>query len=179
MPTSQGLKANNLIATTVNDQVTLDEKGNALHHTSISYIWPASSSQNYGADVYQDYMRVYVPLGSRLQSQDGWQPQGESSAFNRQVWAGMFILPYGQIHTVTLVWTVPGAAKKNAQGWHYQYLIQQQASTQRKQNLHVQFPSCARITNQSGELLLSGKHEAKLMQLLTEDLSVDADYICK
>ena len=33
----------------------------------------------------------------------------------------------GQTITITLTWTEKGVAKKNAAGWHYQYLVQRQA----------------------------------------------------
>ena len=42
-----------------NDQVTIDEKGNAVHRTTLRYTW-ALQGQSYGPSLYRDYLRVYV-----------------------------------------------------------------------------------------------------------------------
>src|SRR6202043_4038472 len=91
-------KANSFIITTVNDQVTIDAQGNALHHTIISYAWTLPG-QNYGSPRYRDYARIYLPLGSTLILQQGWQPQGTGTSFGSQMWAGLFTLVYGQTRT--------------------------------------------------------------------------------
>lgn len=170
-------KANNLITNTLNDQVVIDPNGNAIHHTTLSYAW-LIKGQGYGVDVYRDYLRVYVPPGSILQSQNGWAPRSPGQAFGRQVWAGLFTLSYGQTQTLTFVWTVPGAARKVAKGWFYQYLIQRQAGAQWTLHLQVTLPSCAEITTTQGGLGSGNKKAAMLTQPLTEDLNVGINYTC-
>ncbi len=171
-------KANNLITNTLDDQVVIDSNGNALHHTTLSYAW-LIKGQGYGVPVYRDYLRVYVPPGSILQSQNGWEPRSPSQAFGRQVWAGFFTLSFGQTQTITFVWTVPGAAKKGAKGWDYQYLIQRQAGAQWTLHLQVMPPSCAGITSTQGGLVSDNNKKATtLTQPLTEDLNVGIDYAC-
>src|SRR5258706_4329136 len=76
-------KANSLITNTLDDQVTIDNRGNAIHHTTIRYAW-VTNGPVYGYPLYRDYVRVYIPPGSLLQKQDGWQPRGTSKAFGRE-----------------------------------------------------------------------------------------------
>ncbi len=170
-------KANQFITNTLNDQVTIDANGNAIHHTAISYAW-VTNGPIYGASLYRDYMRVYVPLNSTLHVQDGWQPRGTSKAFGSEVWAGFFTLSYGQTRTITFIWTVPNAASKDGHRWHYQYLIQRQAGAQWKLNLQFLLPSCAAMTNKLGGLVSSTSQKAVLRQSLNEDMNVGIDYTC-
>ncbi len=170
-------KANSLITNMLNDQVAIDEKGNAIHHTTIRYAW-VSKGPAYGSDIYRDYVRVYVPSGSVLQMQNGWQSRGTSTAFGREAWAGFFTLAYGQTDTITLVWRVPGAAAKDAKGWHYQYLLQRQAGAQWMLHLQITLPSCGVMKNKWGGLASSNKQAVMLSQSLNKDLAVGADYVC-
>jgi hypothetical protein len=180
-------KANDFMTYTLHDQVTIDSAGTAVHHTTLTYAWPlsAASSQNdYGVtDLYRDYLRVYVPPGSSLQAQDGWAPQGTSVAFGREVWAGIFTLPYGQTKTIALTWRVPHAATKDATGWHYRYLLQRQAGVTWHLNLQMALPACA------GQLSLQpplhalkrepgGQVGGSLTQFLTTDLNIGVSYSC-
>ncbi len=171
-------KANDFITYTLNDQVTLDAQGNALHHTSISYAW-LTKGQYYGSPLYRDYVHVYVPPGSILLMQDGWQPRGTSNAFNRNVWMGFFDLSYGQTRTITLVWRVPAAAGKDQSGWHYHYIVQRQAGVLWKLNLQVKLPGCASVTNTHGGLISYSKQDERLTQPLIDDLNVGVDYACR
>src|SRR6266699_1132131 len=170
-------KANSLITNMLNDHVTIDGKGNAVHHTTIRYAW-VRNGPVFGSKLYRDYVRVYVPLGSVLQRQDGWQTRGTNKAFGHEVWAGFFTLSHGQVNTITLVWTVPGAATKDAKGWHYQYLLQRQAGAQWMLHLQMTLPSCAVMIGKSGGLLSSKKQVATLTQSLEEDMSLGVNYAC-
>jgi len=170
-------KASSLITNTLDDQVAIDAQGNAVHHIVIRYAW-IREGPVYGSSVYRDYVRIYVPLGSMLQEQNGWQPRGTSEAFDREVWAGYFTLSYGQSRTITLVWTVPTAATRDAKGWHYQYLLQRQAGSQWQLHLQMMLPPCAAMMHRSGGLLSNNKQTATLTQPLTVDMSVGIDYTC-
>jgi len=170
-------KANSLITNALNDQVSIDAAGNVVHHTTLRYAWMLQG-QNYGSPLYRDYLRVYVPPGSVLQRQDGWEPLGTSEAFGREVWAGFFTLSYLQTQTITLVWTVHGAVKKGTSGWHYQYTIQRPAGAQWKLRLQVTLPSCAKRINQLGGLVSGSPQAMMLTQALNEDMNVGVDYTC-
>jgi len=172
-----GDKANNFIISSLDDKVIIDDTGNAVHHTTLSYAWTIPG-KNYDSPLYRDYVRIYVPAGSKLDRQDGWQSRGTSQAFGREVWAGIFTLSYGRIRTITLVWTVPDAARKVTSGWYYQYLIQKQAGTQWKLNLQVTLPVCARIKDKRGGLISHNRQVAMLSQSLNEDITVGMDYNC-
>ncbi len=167
-------KANDLITNTLNDQVTIDTNGNATHHTTIRYVW-ATQGDVYGSLVYRDYMRIYLPPNSIVSTQSGWLPDGTSTAYGRKVIAGSFTFVYHQSFTLTLVWTVPHAATKNAQGWHYPYEIQHQAGTLWTVNLTVNPPSCAALKSSTGGFTSSSKAVA-LNKVVTEDLSLGVDY---
>lgn len=171
-------KANSFITSTLNDQVVIDARGNATHHTTLSYAW-SIAGKLYGSPLYRDYVRVYVPPGSILNTQDGWQPRGTSTAFGREVWAGFFTLSYGQADTITLTWTVPGVARKDANGWHYSDALQRQAGSPLwKLDLQVTLPPCAVINNKEGGLVSTGRQRATLNQLLYKDINVRLDYAC-
>lgn len=171
-------KANRFITNTLNDQVTIDVKGNAIHHATLHYAWVTPPGHYDGSPVYRDYVRVYAPPGSTLQMQDGWHPRGTSWAFGREVWAGYFTLTYRHSNTISLVWEVPGAAMKGAKGWHYQYLIQRQAGAQWALHLQITLPSCAMVVNKSGGLLSINRQAATFTHSLTRDANLDVDYAC-
>ncbi len=170
-------KASSFITNALNDQVTIDGQGNVVHHTTLSYSW-VMQGQNYGSPLYQDYLRIYAPPGSILQTQDGWEPQGTSKAFGREVWAGFFTLSYRQTRTITLVWTVHGVAKKSKGGWDYPYTIQRQAGVQRALHLQVTLPSCAGKITTLGGLVASRPRVMSLTQTLNGDMNVGVNYTC-
>jgi hypothetical protein len=172
-----GNKANSLISTSINDQVMIDETGNAVHRTTLHYAWTLPGPV-YGSPLYRDYARVYLPPGSTLQSENGWQPRGVSNAFGREVRAGFFTLTYGKTVTIILVWSVHNAAKKDTSGWHYQYLIQKQVGTQWKLQVQVKLPACATVQSVSGGMIARGKQEASLTQTLNTDMSTEVNYSC-
>lgn len=171
-------KANSFIVNTLNDQVTIDSQGNVIHRATLQYAWTIAG-QNYGRSLYRDYVQVYVPPGSTLLAQGGWQPRGTSNAFNREVWMGFITLSYGQTQTITLVWKVPAAASKDQSDWHYHYLIQRQAGALWKQHLQITLPSCVAIHNKWDGLMSNARQEGTLTQSLTEDMNVGVDYACR
>lgn len=141
-------KDNYFMTYLMQDQVTLDEQGNATHQMTLTFNFPASNHTkdfDFGhLDInYWDWMRVYVPPGSTVVN-DGWGIQSTATMFNRQVWAGpVGLLVYPGSLTVTLSWVVPNAAYKDAHGWHYTEMLQRQAGLVRPVNMQVTLPQCA------------------------------------
>ncbi|MDQ2716373.1 MAG: DUF4012 domain-containing protein [Chloroflexota bacterium] len=170
-------KANHFITDTMHDQVSIDEEGTVTHHLSIEYAWTSVGSV-YGTGLYRDYVRVYVPPGSTLLSQNGWQPHGTSEAFGREVWAGFFTFSYGLTHTITLQWTVPHAAVRDGRGWQYHYLVQRQAGVQWQLHLQVGLPACATALKTAGAAFTSSGQSVMLTTYLDEDLNLDVAYAC-
>lgn len=170
-------KASQFITYTLHDMVTIDERGNAIHQTTLSYDWKTNGPV-YGSGLYRDYLRVYVPATSVLELQQGWQARGTTQAFGQEVWAGFFTLKYGKTRTLSFTWQEPGAAKKNATGWHYQYLLQRQAGSHWNINVRLIVPSCATQISTSGGLTAQGKQVATFNQFLTKDTNLSADYRC-
>ncbi len=173
-------KANYFMTYTMRDQVTIDAQGNATHHTTLTYNWPlnpASLENDYGiiTTTYVDYLRVYAPQGSVLKAQSGWTPRGTSQKFGLEQWAGLFRLQYGHSGTISLTWTVRGAATQDAHGWHYNYLIQRQAGIVWKLNLHVALPACAQhVTSSAASLEKTGT----LSQPVSTNVPIAVNYTC-
>jgi hypothetical protein len=174
-------KANYFISYTMNDRVTIDASGNAVHATTLTYDWPyaqASTQNNYGGvtTAYTDYLRVYAPRGSLLQTQSGWTPQGTGLAYGLTEWAGIFHLQYGHRATVALTWTVSRAATQDSHGWHYTYVIQRQAGIAWQLHLQVILPSCAHTISNSGTALLT--KSGTLSQYVTTNMHIGENYTC-
>ncbi|MBX3012091.1 MAG: DUF4012 domain-containing protein [Caldilineaceae bacterium] len=77
---------------------------------------------------YYDYVRLYTPIGSRLESVEGVEPDSvvTQRAENRtQYFAGYFILPVGEQHTVTFRYRLPAAFTPDT----YRLLVRRQAGT--------------------------------------------------
>jgi hypothetical protein len=178
-------KANNTMSYVLHDQVALDEKGNAVHHTTLTYTWPTSAycgQQNYcfgSTPYYEEYLRIYVPPKATVQSQDGWHAgQGTGQAFGREVIFGRVLVPFGGSTTITLAWTVPNAAVKDAAGWHYQYLMQRQAGINWTTNVQTTLPACAHINGNPSQLAFFGRTGMLLSPNLTGDTTMGVDYSC-
>ena len=173
-------KANRYLTTTVNDLVSIDNSGNAMHHTIVKFTWTASGPPPnfYGSTLYKAYVRVYTPVNSLLHTQAGWSPNDSGTALGRAYWGGYFAVDYPSTGTITLTWSVAGAAKKDAHGWHYQYLIQRQAGAQQQADLQVVLPSCATIVNKSTGVVAESKQQAHLAQTLSQDAGISIDYTC-
>jgi hypothetical protein len=174
-------KANYFITYSINDRVTIDASGNAVHATTLTYNWPytqVSTQNNYGGvtTAYTDYLRVYAPRGSLLQAQSGWIPQGTGQAYGLTTWAGIFHLQYGHSGSVALTWSVKGAAIQDSHGWHYTYLIQRQAGIAWKLHLQVILPSCAHTSTNSGAAPLT--KSGTLSQYVTTNMHVGENYLC-
>lgn len=174
-------KANNYLITSVNDRVTIDQAGSALHHTVITFSWTKAgltAQDFYGTTQYKGYIQVYAPAGSVLRSYDGWDHPTSEMDFGRRVWAGDFSLAYPLTGAITLTWSVAGAAQKDGHGWHYSYMMQRQAGAQEQMSVQVALPSCAAIVHTSPGVVKDGKRQAHLAQLLSQDTELHLDYTC-
>ena len=168
-------KANSFITTNMNEQISIDDQGTATHHATLTYAW-LKPGLIYGNPVYEDYVHIYVPNGSQLNTQEGWQWQGTSSGFNHEIWAGMFTLTFGQTQTITLTWTTHYTAKNSLNGWKYDFLVQRQAGTNWTLHLGVTLPTHAVIHSLAGGLKSSSKQTANLSSTLAENTNVEVTY---
>lgn len=169
-------KANSFMHYTLNDQVTIDEQGNATHHTTLTYVWDIPGTA-YGQSVYRDYVRIYIPPTSILLQEDGPASKGMGSAFGRKVLSGFLSFSFGQTRTITLNWRVPSAAKKDADGWHYQYELQRQAGILWQLHEQVTLPMHATLTSLQGGLIRASAQQAGMTGPLNEDASLAASYL--
>jgi hypothetical protein len=175
-----GDKANEFILTTMQDQVTLDDEGNAQHHLDLTYAWTIPGPI-YGRAYYQDYLRVYVPPGSVLEQSQGWQYLGQSEAFGREVWAGYFRLDYQQTLNINLTWTVPHAATRlpNGTGWQYNYLLQHQAGIYWTAGMQWNLTGCTTFKNATDGLSIAhAQQEIWSKRGLKKDQTLSTQYAC-
>lgn len=80
------------------------------------------------ARCYFDYVRVYAPKGSHLVDSSGLQAASLSSEVGEkelQVFAGYFVLPSGETHTVTFTYTLPTELHPD----NYLLVLQRQSGT--------------------------------------------------
>lgn len=78
---------------------------------------------------YYDYVRLYTPAGSQLESVEGVEPDSvvtQRGENRTQYFAGYFVLPVGQQHTVTFRYRLPATLTPTT----YQLLLRRQAGTQ-------------------------------------------------
>lgn len=88
-----------------------------------------SSYANMTKRCYFDYVRVYVPDGSKLKAASGLQPDTTTSGAGEkglQVFAGYFVQPPGSVYTVSLTYELP----LSLQPEDYALVIQRQAGTE-------------------------------------------------
>jgi len=64
-------KASQYVTTSVQDAITLDKKGGATHNLQVTLDYQQRGDV-YGFDTYRDYLRVYVPINSRLLTGNGF-----------------------------------------------------------------------------------------------------------
>ncbi len=174
-----GNKANAFITTDLQEQVTLDHEGNAVHRLRLSYEW-MTPGKIYGTGFYRDYVRIYVPPGSQLLQESGWEPLGTSDAFGRTFWVGSFRMHYGQTVTLNLVWSVPHVAMyiPGSMAWQYRYLVQRQAGTHWSAEMQIDLPGC-----RLNSLLLPaerrvGGQQVVWNQALQKDTTAGIEYTC-
>lgn len=170
-------KANSFITNTVSDQVTITAQGAVVHHLTLTYAWDLPG-QNYGNATYRDYVQVFMPPGSQLHSQSGWQPYPTTSAHGREVVAGFFTLVFGQTHSITLSWVEPHAVTHDKSGWHYQYLVQRQAGILRTLHVQITLPACAKSIALTNHALSQHGQALLLSEALGKDTTMGVSYGC-
>lgn len=173
-----GNKASSNIDEVQQDNVILDDQGNAIHHLVIVFHW-VRSAPVYGSSTYSDYIRVYVPSNSQLQSYTGFANFATSKAYGRTVWSGTFQLVYSQKVLLTLTYQVPHAVQDQHGQLHYAVLAQRQASDPLSRlALTVVLPNSGTLLEHSGNLHLSSNSAGTLAidQLLDRDTTLTTDY---
>ena len=176
-------KANNFLTYTLHDAITLDAAGTAQHTTTLAYSWPdtpASERNNqYGTSrIYRDYLRVYVPKGSALQSQSGWQPRGASQSFGAEVFAGISASVRRQRHGDVALVSAKRGEPVHGTNWQYSYLMQRQAGVSWQTTVQVTLPSCAQPTGKPVGFTQTGAHTASATQAITQNTSFKLAYSC-
>lgn len=162
-----GDKANSFITSSLHDSVIIDASGNAHHSLTLTYAWIMQGNV-YGHALYKDYARIYVPPGSILQAQSGWEPHGASQSFSREVWTGFFTLVYGQTRVLHFTWTVPSIIHPVSR--HYQYFIQHQAGT--SWHIHIQVAFSGKTSGVSGMMGTAPARQVVLDTIADSDVTI-------
>jgi len=178
-------KANYVITSALSDQVTIDEKGNASHHTTLTYTWPKDPktlNETYPApashaDRLVQYQRIYVPPNAKLTKRTGWYATDSGTAFTRQVWGGKMVVSYGTTTALTVDWTDANVATHDAAGWHYRYLLQKQSGVTYALDLKIALPACAQVAVPPSGFKATDAHTLTLApEPFTSDTNVALDY---
>ena len=188
-----GIKANDQITYTWNDQVSLSSVGNATHHLVLTYFWPDTSYDldnsypaHQGQYVYQDYLRIYVPSDAKITSTpDTLVPNGNAPTITTDSTSGMKVVegliyePIGTSFTVSLSWTVPHAAiQTGGGGWLYQYAIEKQAGITWPVNVALTLPSCAHVHGTLRGFTTPTDQTAVYKEQLDTDTNLSLQYSC-
>jgi hypothetical protein len=168
-------KANPYISISINDTVTIDVQGDALHQTTLRYAW-TTPGDIYGNPLYTNYIHVYVPPGSTLYTVDGWTPQGTSTEYGREVWQGYFRFTFGHIQIIHLTWMVHHVAQHIGSGCRYQELIQRQAGSLVTIDERIGLPGT--ITAIQGGPVQIGPRTGAINLAPTEDMTATINYAC-
>lgn len=94
------------------DDVTLDAKGGATHHLTMTMQNIPGNTPYYGYTTYQDYVRVYVPSQAKLLSADGFDTNvplcAVSSCSANPYPGGELVCPAGGYVPGSRTWTLNG-----------------------------------------------------------------------
>ena len=137
-------KVNSVIQPTMRYEVTWPkgEDEPAIATATVEYLHPVSSASqlcdqtprygdNYDDMVercYFDYVRLYVPAGSKLIDARGFELDSVTSRRGEngtQVFTGWFVLPPGQEHEVSFTYELPSAIMQD----DYRLVVQRQSGT--------------------------------------------------
>lgn len=169
-------KANTFMHYTMNDQVTIDAQGDAIHHTRLTYAWTIAGV-DYGLPLYRDFVRIYAPPNSNLLQRQGLLSPSTGEAFGRKAWSGTIYLTYGKVQTITLDWEVPHVAVQDAQGqWHYQYELQRQAGILWQSHVQITLPTHITLSSVQGGLQQSNAQQVQYTGTLNENTSMSASW---
>jgi hypothetical protein len=175
-------KANYFISPTRQETITLDADGNARHELTLTLKWPQSAeafNNTYGIrTLYRDYMRIFTPGTSQLESQTGWTYTSTGNRFDRTFWGGRFDMYYGATASVKLTWVVPKAAVKSGTTWTYEYLAQRQAGITWTHNTTVVLPACAHIMGTPTALSVQNATTLAAKGTLSQDTTFAVRYAC-
>ena len=137
-------KVNSVIQPTIRYDVTWPEGVDkpATATTAIDYLHPVESpnhacnqSPRYGDSYddmiercYYDFVRLYVPAGSKLLDTEGFELDSVTSRRGEngtQVFTGWFVLPPGEKHSVSFTYELPPTITQDG----YQLVVQRQSGT--------------------------------------------------
>jgi hypothetical protein len=124
---------------------------------------------------FGDYARLYVPLGSTLQSSQGFDETPRAfTESGHTVFGGLVYVPMGQSRTLMLRYSLPAGILAGASGPVYRLLVQKQAGLDEVPfQARVAFPSgtALSVLGPAGGLTLSG-NSASFAGTLRADRSI-------
>lgn len=98
---------------------------------------------------YEDFLRVYVPYGSRLMGMSGLQPWAPLPAYGMTQFGGRFLVREGQSRTVVIRYRVPPAAFARTSSSRYSLTVRRQPGANLS-TFQVRVTGRAQVTLTSG-----------------------------
>ncbi len=148
-------KVNLITSVAYRDAVSLDARGTATHHLTITYAFDSAKHPDlqlvlFGRDFYMTYLRVYTPANARLVSYDGFNGVfgggsylqiGTSDEPGHQMWGGYVYVSDAIAYVLHFDWSVPAAATRDRAG-HLRYTLQfqHQAGSNQRLDLTIATP---------------------------------------
>jgi hypothetical protein len=150
-----GNKASGFTKITYTDNITLDTKGDATHHLTITYHFAAANDPSmihflYQKDFYHTYLRVYAPSAAQLATSQstfsqefnrGYLQYNHTDFPGRQMWGGLIDINDSIAYNVNLVWTVPAIVTPGSHGQdNYTLVFQHQSGSNQQLVLTITPP---------------------------------------
>ncbi|MBI2008535.1 DUF4012 domain-containing protein [Candidatus Amesbacteria bacterium] len=152
-----GAKTNAWVTYTADQKIDVSGDGTVTKTLTLTYKNPQQYFSEKGTNlklngIFRDWLRVYVPKGSRLLESKGFETGDKTSAdLDKTVFEGFFTLTPQNVKTITFKYELPDKIKSP-----YKILIQKQAGSK-------PFPYNITINGRSHpELLLSADKELSL-----------------
>jgi len=152
-----GAKTNAWVTYTADQKIEISGDGTVTKTLTLTYKNPQQYFSEAGTNlklngIFRDWLRVYVPKGSKLLESKGFETGDKTSEdLGKTVFEGFFTLTPQNVKTITFKYELPDKIKSP-----YKILIQKQAGSK-------SFPYTITINNRSHpELLLSADKELSL-----------------
>ena len=152
-----GAKTNAWVTYTADQKIEISGDGKVTKTLTLTYKNPQQYFSEAGTNlklngIFRDWLRVYVPKGSKLLESKGFETGDKTSEdLGKTVFEGFFTLTPQNVKTITFKYELPDKIKSP-----YKILIQKQAGSK-------SFPYTITINNRSHpELLLSADKELSL-----------------
>ncbi len=153
-------KSNAYLKKKLNYQINLDKNGNILSDLKINYL-NNSPSNSWPAGEYKNYLRIFVPRGSKLEkvTLDSQDITGQFQSFDDGVltfFAGNILIPVSSEKSLNVLYTQPKGIDITQKTSNYSFYYQKQAGTYNIDlNFEFNYPNFFHTSSQNSDILFS------------------------